>query len=85
MSSQRQYLRADDVAALLGLSTRTVRRWLADGTLPSVKIGGARLVPEADLRMRLGRNGDAGNAGAEAKEFCNQIKQFSIVVKAQPK
>jgi excisionase family DNA binding protein len=32
---------------------RTVRRWIADGALPSVKIGGARLVAEADLRRLL--------------------------------
>jgi len=86
MSSQRQYLRADDVAALLGLSTRTVRRWLAGGTLPSVKIGGARLVLEDDLLMHLGRNCDfPKNAGADPEESCNQIKQLSSLGKAQSK
>ncbi len=47
------YLRAAEIAALLGLDVRTIRRWIADGTLPSVKIGGARLVAEADLLARL--------------------------------
>ena len=28
----------------LDLAPAPIRRWLADGTLPSVKIGGARLV-----------------------------------------
>ncbi len=48
------YLRAGEVSAELGVSERTVRRWIADGTLPSVKIGGARLVPRAELERRLG-------------------------------
>ncbi len=47
------YLRAGQIAAALGVSLRTVRRWIADGTLPSVKIGGVRLVAEDDLLRRL--------------------------------
>ena len=72
--SSRSYLRAADIAALLGLSIRTIRRWLADGTLPSVKIGGARLVLEEDLRRCLGRDGDHQNGGPEEEESSNQIK-----------
>ncbi len=52
MSGQSQYLRAGAIADLTGQSVRTVRRWIADGTLPSIKIGGARLVAERDL-LRL--------------------------------
>ena len=46
------YLRARQIAELLGVNVRTVRRWIADGTISSVKIGGARLVAETDL-LRL--------------------------------
>jgi excisionase family DNA binding protein len=53
--AERGYLRAPEIAALLGLDVRTIRRWIADGTLPSVKLGGARLVAEADLLARLER------------------------------
>lgn len=52
MSGRSKYLRAPAIAELLGVEIRTVRRWIADGTLPSVKLGGARLVAEADL-LRL--------------------------------
>jgi excisionase family DNA binding protein len=52
MNERRQYLRARDIADLTGQSVRTVRRWIADGTLRSIKIGGARLVAERDL-LRL--------------------------------
>jgi excisionase family DNA binding protein len=46
-------LRAREIAERLGLSERTIRRLIADRTLPSVKIGGARLVAEADLKRAL--------------------------------
>jgi excisionase family DNA binding protein len=47
-----RYWRARAIAELLDVDVRTVRRWIADGTLPSAKIGGARLVAEAGL-LRL--------------------------------
>ncbi len=59
MTEQAQtYLRADEISQLLGLSTRTIRRWIADGTLPSVKLGGARLVARATLEQQLGASLD---------------------------
>ena len=45
MAKAHEYLRAAELADVLNLSERTIRRWIADGTLPSAKIGGARLVP----------------------------------------
>jgi excisionase family DNA binding protein len=50
---KRRYLRAPDIARELGVSVRTVRRWISSRTLPSVKIGGTRLVEEVDLLERL--------------------------------
>ena len=38
-----------EVAARLNVSVRTVNRYISDGTLPSIKIGGLRRVLEADL------------------------------------
>jgi excisionase family DNA binding protein len=52
MAERHRYLRAAEVARVLGVAVRTVRRWIANGTLPSSKIGGTRLVAEADL-LRL--------------------------------
>ncbi len=48
------FLRPRQIAELLGVTERTVRRWIADGTLSSVKLGGARLVARATLAQRLG-------------------------------
>jgi len=49
MAERQRYFRAAEIAKELGVDVRTIRRWVAAGTLPSVKIGGARLVVEADL------------------------------------
>jgi excisionase family DNA binding protein len=50
------YMRAAKIARLLDISERTVRRWIATEMLPSVKIGGARLVAKADLERLLSAN-----------------------------
>jgi excisionase family DNA binding protein len=48
-----EYLRARDIAEITGVRVRTVRRWIADGILPSTKVGGARLVPKTALERLL--------------------------------
>ena len=52
--SAAAFLRPRQIAEMLGVTERTVRRWIADGTLPSVKLGGARLVARVTLEQRLG-------------------------------
>ncbi len=53
MNGGAEYLRARDITEITGVSVRTVRRWIADGTLPSRKVGGARLVPKTALERLL--------------------------------
>jgi excisionase family DNA binding protein len=48
-----EYLRAAEIVALTGLSLRTVRRWIADRIIPSVKLGGARLVQMTTNSLRI--------------------------------
>ena len=57
MNRRPAYLRAQAVADRLGVTVRTVRRWIADGTLPSAKVRGTRLIAEEDLERVLGRCG----------------------------
>lgn len=57
------YLRPRLVAELLDVAERTVRRWIADGTLPSVKVGGARLIARTTLEQRLGSSLDIPEEG----------------------
>ncbi len=47
------YLSAKEVATLLGVSLRTVRRWIAEGTLPAARLGGVVRIRRADLDRRL--------------------------------
>lgn len=51
--SRPEYLRARGIADALGVTERTVRRWIAEEILPSRKIGGARLVARTDLEHVL--------------------------------
>ena len=74
--SEPQYLRAGEIAELLGVNVRTVRRWIADGTLPSVKIGGARLVLEHHLLMLLGRQTVDHYDETATEESSSQISDY---------
>ena len=58
-------LTQDEIAQEVGCTERTVRRWIADGTLPSVKLGGARLVARATLEQRLAAPIDLLEEGSE--------------------
>jgi len=49
-------LRVDEVAFRLACSTRTVRRWIADGSLKSVKLHGLRLIPESVFEQLVGNS-----------------------------
>jgi excisionase family DNA binding protein len=53
MTDTPEYLRAGDIARLSGASVRTVRRWIADEILPSVKVRGMRLVPRSAFESLL--------------------------------
>ncbi len=61
----RTFLRPRQIAEMLGVTERTVRRWIADGALPSVKLGGARLVARVTLEQRLGARLDLSEEGDE--------------------
>lgn len=49
--SERLYYRAKEVAALLGLSLRTIYEGIYAGWIPSRKIGNSRLIPAAWLKV----------------------------------
>ena len=53
MTDAPDFLRAGKIARVADVSVRTVRRWIAEGTLPSVKVRGVRLVPRKDLERRF--------------------------------
>lgn len=51
--STRRTLRLAEVGEQLGVHARTVARWAAEGSLPSVRIGGLVLVRPEDLERFL--------------------------------
>jgi excisionase family DNA binding protein len=53
MTDAPDFLRAVEIARLSGVSVRTVRRWIAEEILPSVKVRGMRLVPRKELERVL--------------------------------
>jgi excisionase family DNA binding protein len=53
MTQRRDYLRAREIVKRIGLSLRTVRRRIADQTFRSEKLGGARLIPAAELELSV--------------------------------
>ena len=68
MTDGTEYLRVADIARLTGMSLRTVRRWIADQIIPSIKLGGARLVARADLERRLCPSPDPTKEPDEGRE-----------------
>lgn len=44
-----EYKKVAEVATRMQVTERTVRRWIADGTLPAVKIGGRVRIARADV------------------------------------
>jgi excisionase family DNA binding protein len=69
MTDAPDYLRAGEIARLVGVSLRTVRRWIKDEVVPSVKLGGARLVPRKGLERVLSR------ASWDGADFTEEIEQ----------
>jgi excisionase family DNA binding protein len=53
--SDADYLGAAEAAARLGVSLRTVRRRIADGSLPSVRLGRAVRIPVTALELPVAR------------------------------
>jgi excisionase family DNA binding protein len=49
-------LTIQQAARALAVSTRTIDRMIADGTLPSAKIRGRRLIPTAAVRCLIDDN-----------------------------
>ena len=51
----------DEVSVMLGRDPTTIHRWVKSGKIASVKIGGARMIPAAELKRIAGApDGGAG-------------------------
>lgn len=61
-----EYLNAAEAAERLGISLRTVRRRIADGSLPSVRIGRSVRIPVSALELPVARPAPAAAREAVA-------------------
>ena len=52
-SHERRAFRLKDAVAAYGIGRSTIYRLMADGKLPSVKVGGRRLIPRDALEALL--------------------------------
>ena len=50
--TRREYLTTDEVAAMLGVSVATVKRWAASGELPALRYGKLWRFEPADVKNR---------------------------------
>ena len=57
MANDKQYIQffsRNQVADIIGITTRTVDRWIGQGTLKRVKVGGIVRIPRTSLEKVLG-------------------------------
>jgi excisionase family DNA binding protein len=73
MTDGKEYLRAGDIARLTGTTVRTVRRWIADKTIPSRRLGGARFVATADLEAALSASEDVLKESFDTQK-CDEVE-----------
>lgn len=52
-ASARQFATVSELAAATGKTPATIRAWIANGSLPSVRLGRSILVPNAVLQALL--------------------------------
>jgi len=66
-STERRYLRVRDVAELIGVNARTVRRWRSEGVLPpALAIEGVVRWRAEDVEAWLGSSNQPSLSGARA-------------------
>ncbi len=59
------YVEVRDLQSRLGISRQTAYRWAWSGEIPSVKVGGRRLIPLEALEARLKGPDSAVERGSE--------------------
>lgn len=67
MSEPKEYYSADEVAALLGLHVRTIRRFIREGRLKATRIGRQYRIAQTDLSKLVGSGQGKEHAGAPGR------------------
>lgn len=58
MPDDATYLSVKEIAALLRVHPKTVRRWIAAGTLPATQMGRAWRIKRSDLKACIAAKGN---------------------------
>lgn len=64
-----------EVASYLRKTERTIRRWIAAGQVPAVRIGGATYIREADLLALIDAEITAALPASRARRGCSGVAQ----------
>ncbi len=64
MPDDANYLCVNEIAALLRVHPKTVRRWIAAGTLPATQMGRAWRIKRNDLKACLAAKGNRAEGHA---------------------
>lgn len=63
MPNRRKYYSIADAAEILGVTTKSVRRWIADGTIPASRLGSKVVrISEESLNAALRPIASGGDA-----------------------
>ena len=55
LTFERKFYSVIETASMLGCTEITIRRWVMDGTIGSVKIGGRRLIPVKTIEALIAK------------------------------
>ena len=72
-NDNKEYLKISEAAKLLGISQKTVYRWVVSGELAASRVGGLHLIRRADLDARLAR----GEIGTQTGAFSQSVSNVS--------
>jgi excisionase family DNA binding protein len=77
MNELKEYYAVDEVAVLLGLHVRTIRRFIREGRLKATRVGRQYRIAEADLSKLVGS--DRGKEHAESQSRRRRIVASTTV------
>ena len=79
----KEYLRLSEASELLGLSSKTIRRYVNDGSLPSIRTKGVILVPSSALtRMYIETVKSTGKSEKSSADYSPRLHQYFSITEA---
>lgn len=77
------FLRLSEASELLGLSSKTIRRYVNDGSLPSIRTKGVILVPSSALtRMYIETVKSTGKSEKSSADYSPRLHQYFSITEA---